>query len=107
MERRGSTHLQGPVLRGRSVDDLDLAVDVGELHILTLAHQEQLQRVGGGSKDCVCPSTEPVRMEHLPVLVFPQCRDPATAKRDREQISHVTSRTGPHKPLVSFGFSLT
>lgn len=84
MGRRGGTHLHGPVFRGRSVDDLDLAMDVGELHILTLAHQEQLQRVGGGSKDCVCPSTEPVCMKHLPILVFPQCCDPAAARQDRE-----------------------
>lgn len=71
-----ATHLHGPVWGRPSVDDLDLAVDVGKLHVFTLAYKEQLQRVRGGSEDRVCPRAEPVCMEHLPVLVFPQCCDP-------------------------------
>lgn len=103
MRMNRGTHLHGPILGGRFVDDLDLAVNVGKLHIFTLAHQEQLEGVRGGSKDCVCPGTEPVCMEHLPVLVFPQCCDSAAVRQDREQTSHVTAEldhTAIGYPLV-------
>lgn len=91
---KGGTHLHGPVFRRGFVDDLDLAVDVGKLHVFALAHQEQFQGVGGGSQDCVCPSAEPVRMEHhLTIFVFPQSCDPAVIRQDGEEMSHVTSRT--------------
>lgn len=95
MQMSRGPYLHGPIFGGRFVDDLDLAVNVGKLHIFTLAHQEQLQGIRGGSKDCVCPSTEPVCMEHLPVLVFPECCDPAAVRQDGEETSHVTGTTDP------------
>lgn len=73
---RGCPHLHGPVFRGRLVDDVDLAVDVGQLHVLALVHQEQLQRVRGGPQDGVRAGAEPVGVEHLATAVLPHGRHP-------------------------------